>query len=225
MSFNVRLGIAGVIIIAISMSSGFVVLQVNQIVTPDTVFVPYFLTIPNPSNVNETMYLSINLESKGSIAAQKDVTAYILLAPNHAMRSGNNGIGYSDLPPYFLIVFGGTACPEKDSDKYGSQFACGITLTKQPVKAIDTNPQGVNYQGTGTIKFATGGLFGVWLGTNFDESSGTADAISSDGAFINIVSLEDAQQVELTRATLYLAIPLAVIGAAISLVPIIVGRK
>lgn len=198
-SLKVRLAIAGAIIFAISISSGFVILQINQVVSRESTFAPYFLNISNPAKLNETMYITVNLESQGSIAAQKNITVYSRLAPNHQLR-GEGGLGYSDLPSYFLLTFDGTFCPQGTVDKYGSQNACAILLQKVNVKDKVHNPNGFNYEGTGTIRYATGGQFGILLGTNFNETSGTANVIASNSAFINIVSLEDSQQVELGRA-------------------------
>ena len=224
-SLKIKLAIAGVIIFAISISSGFVILQINQVSLKENTFAPYFLTISNPTRLNESMYITVNLESQGSIAAQKDITVYSRLAPNHELR-GDNGFGYTDLPAYFILSFDGTFCPQGTIDKYGSQNACSIVLHKVDVKDKVHNPNGFNYEGTGIIKYSTGGQFGILLGANFDETTGTADAIASNSAFINIVSLEDSQQVEYGRAAVYLAIPLAVIGAAISIIPILAsGRK
>lgn len=224
-SLAMRLGIALALIAALAVSSGFVISQLSTVASPDEVFIPYFLTISNPILQNETMYIAVNLEARGSIAAQKDITAFIRLAPNHQLRN-DEGYGYTDLPKDYSAVFVGSFCTEGTTiDKYGSQNACSVILNQVSVKDKKSNPNGINYEGTDTIKYPAGGSFGILLTANANETVGTIDVASSPTAFINIVSLEDSQQAEYSRAAVWLALPLAIIGAAISLFPILGGRK
>lgn len=215
-----RIAAAIAIIVTVTISSGYAIWQVYPLTSDEPIFSPNFISILNPIKPDESMFITVNLEAHGSIAAQRDITVYSRLAPNHESRIAE-GTGYSDLPNSYLLVFRGSFCPQGTMDKYDSQNTCSIPLSKVPVKNQRDSPGGFNYEGTGIIQYSTGGRFGVLLGTNFDQALGTANATVTNEPFINIISAEDALQAEFSRKAILLAIPLAVIGSAISLVALL----